>query len=125
GSPFLLRVKSYLGMIRRIRLFIAIEIPDPIKAELTKLQNLLRRAQADISWTKPENIHLTLHFLGEVEEGRLEILKQRCAVSAAEFAPFMMTLDGAGVFPDFRRPRVLWAGLSGELEIATQLQKQI
>lgn len=108
-----------------MRLFIAIEIPDPIKTELAKLQNELRRAQADVSWTKPENIHLTLRFLGEIAEGRLEALKRVCADAAAEFAPFTLTLDGAGVFPNFRRPRVLWAGLAGEIEVAARLQRRL
>jgi len=59
-----------------MRSFIAIEIPDSIKTELAKLQNELRRVQADVSWTKPGNIHLTLRFLGEVEEDRMEALKR-------------------------------------------------
>jgi 2'-5' RNA ligase len=108
-----------------MRTFIAIEIPDSIKTELAKLQNDLRRAQADVSWEKQENIHLTLRFLGEVEEEGLVVMKQVCAEIAADFAPFMLTLNGVGAFPNFRQPRVLWAGLAGEIKIAAQLQKRL
>jgi len=108
-----------------MRTFIAIGLPGPIKTELAKLQNELRRAQADVSWTKPENLHLTLRFLGEVEEGRLEALKRVCAESAAEFAPFTLRLNGTGVFPNFRQPRVLWAGLAGEIDAAARLQRRL
>src|SRR5689334_4831235 len=108
-----------------MRTFIAIELPEQIKTELAKLQNELRRAQADVSWTKPENIHLTLRFLGEIQERQLEALKRVCAESAAEFAPFRLALKEAGVFPNFRQPRVLWAGLAGELEAAARLQRHL
>lgn len=108
-----------------MRTFIAIEIPEAVKTVLSVMQNELRRAQADINWTKPENIHLTLRFLGEVDEKRLEDVKRSCAEAAAEFAPFTLKLNGAGVFPNFRQPKVLWAGLAGELEIAGKLQRRL
>src|SRR5262249_43454529 len=126
SSNLPLEASEYKGSaLTAMRTFIAVEIPEQIKTELAKLQNDLRRAQADVSWTKPENIHLTLRFLGEIAEGRLEALKRICADSAAEFRPFTLALNGAGVFPNFRQPRVLWAGLAGEIEIAAQLQKRL
>ncbi len=108
-----------------MRLFIAIEIPDAIKTELSKLQTELRRAGADVSWTKPENIHLTLRFLGEVGEWQLDDLKRLCAEIAAEFQPFSLRLKDTGYFPNFRQPRVLWVGLAGETGIAAELQERL
>lgn len=110
---------------RGMRLFVAIEIPEAIQTALAGMQQELRRAQADINWTKPENIHLTLRFLGEVEAGRVDALKRVCNETAARFRPFVLQMSGAGVFPNFRQPRVLWAGLSGETETAATLQKQL
>src|SRR5262249_20105479 len=120
-----LPINAAICSFNRMRTFIAIEMPKQIKAALARLQQDLRRAQADVSWTRQENFHLTLRFLGEVEERRLEALKQVCAESAAEFAPFTLRLGGAGVFPNLRRPRVLWAGLAGDVEIAAALQRRL
>jgi 2'-5' RNA ligase len=105
-----------------MRTFIAIDIPPTIKMALSAMQVELRRAASDVSWTKPENFHLTLRFLGEVAEKQLPELKRICDETAAAIRPFRLTLNGAGVFPNFRQPRVLWAGLSGEIEAAIKLQ---
>jgi|SRR5215475_6435791 len=108
-----------------MRTFIAIEIPSEIKSALTALQNELRRAGADVSWTKPENIHLTLNFLGEVDESRIGEVEKVCVDSAHEFQPFALGLGGAGVFPNSRQPRVLWAGLSGNIEKTAELRGRL
>jgi RNA 2',3'-cyclic 3'-phosphodiesterase len=83
----------------------------------------LRRAGADVSWTKPENIHLTLRFLGEVDERRIGEVEKVCVSSAAEFQPFTLSLGGAGVFPNARQPRVLWAGVRGEIEKTMEMRR--
>lgn len=108
-----------------MRLFIAIEIPETVKAELNELQVELRRAGAEVGWTKPENIHLTLRFLGETGEDMLDDLKRICSQTAAEFQPFKLQTKDIGYFPSFRQPRVLWAGLGGEIETAKELQKRL
>jgi RNA 2',3'-cyclic 3'-phosphodiesterase len=106
-----------------MRTFIAIEIPSEIKSALTALQTDLRRAGADVGWTKPENMHLTLNFLGEVDERRIGDVEKACIYSAAEFQPFTLGLGKAGVFPNARQPRVLWAGVAGEIEKAVEMRR--
>ncbi len=108
-----------------MRTFIAIEIPAEIKTALSGLQTELRRAGAEVSWTKPENIHLTLKFLGEIEQRLVNEIERACVETVAEFQPFKLDLTGAGVFPKARQPRVLWAGLSGEMETLLAMQKQL
>lgn len=108
-----------------MRTFIAIEVPEAIKTELARLQTELRKTGAEVVWAKPDNIHLTLRFLGEVEERRLAELKQLCVETAAEFQPFTLRLKDIGYFPNFRQPRVVWVGLAGEMEVARQLQKRL
>src|SRR5262252_9661329 len=108
-----------------MRTFIAIEIPSEVKSALAALQDELRRAGADVSWTRPENIHLTLRFLGEVDEMRIVEVEKVCVASAAEFRPFTLRLNDTGVFPNARQPRVLWAGLAGEIEKAVEMRKRI
>jgi RNA 2',3'-cyclic 3'-phosphodiesterase len=108
-----------------MRTFIAIEIPSEIKSALAALQTGLRRAGADVSWTKPENLHMTLKFLGEVDERRIVEVEKACVLSAAEFQPFTLSLNDTGVFPNAKQPRVLWAGLSGEVENVVEMHRRL
>jgi len=108
-----------------MRTFIAIEIPAEIKAALAALQTELRRVGADVNWTRAENIHLTLKFLGEVDERLIGEIEKVCVDSVAEFRPFALSLNDTGVFPDSRQPRVLWAGLSGEVEKVIEMQRRL
>ncbi len=108
-----------------MRTFIAIEIPEEIKSALAALQNELRRTAAVVSWTKPENIHLTLKFLGEIEEQKLGQIERACLETAAETASFTLNLSDAGVFPHHKQPRVIWVGLGGETASLTDLQSRL
>ncbi len=108
-----------------MRTFIAIEIPAEIKSALSALQTELRRAGADVNWTRPESIHLTLKFLGEVDERSIGKIENAIISAAAEFQAFTLRLDVTGVFPNSRQPRVLWAGLSGEVETAGELHRRL
>lgn len=108
-----------------MRTFIAIEIPAEIRAALAALQIDLRRAKADVGWTKPDNIHLTLQFLGEIEEQRISEIADVLAGCAGQFQAFTLRLNGVGVFPNARQPRVLWAGLSGEVETLLAMQRDL
>jgi 2'-5' RNA ligase len=108
-----------------MRTFIAIEIPSEINSALAALQTKLRRAGADVSWTKPENLHLTLNFLGEVDEQSIVEVEKVCVSLAAEFQPFTLSLNDTGVFPNTRQPRVLWAGLSGEVDNVYEMHTRL
>jgi 2'-5' RNA ligase len=108
-----------------MRTFIAIEVPSEVKSALAALQTELRRAGADVSWTGPENIHLTLRFLGEVDERRIGEVEEVCVASAAEFQPFTLRLNDTGVFPNARQPRILWVGLAGAIERAGEVRKRL
>jgi RNA 2',3'-cyclic 3'-phosphodiesterase len=91
-----------------MRLFIAIELPDDLKTELGKLKMDI----PGVRWVPKEQIHLTLDFLGEVEETTVERLTGKLA---RRHAPgFKLRLSGTGCFPNRRRPHVLWVGLEPE-----------
>ena len=87
-----------------MRTFIAIEIPEEIKTALAALQSALRKANVAVSWTNPENIHLTLKFLGEIEERRLAEIARASMDAAAGVHPLTLRLDGTGVYPNARQP---------------------
>jgi 2'-5' RNA ligase len=108
-----------------LRAFIAIEIPAEIKTALGAAQASLRPLKADVSWTKAENVHLTLKFLGEVAETRLDELRAVMCETTVNEPYFALNLDGMGVFPNARQPRVLWTGLAGDVRRLQELQKTL
>src|SRR5205809_984446 len=98
------------------RLFIAISVPDKVKDEIEKAQNELRRALpgGSVRWTKREQFHLTLKFLGNVEAPRVEELTESLRRGLEGFAALRLKAEQIGFFPDARRPRVVWAGVQDE-----------
>jgi len=102
-----------------LRLFVALEPSELVRRRIGSLQAALRRAAgraaADVRWTDPATVHLTLQFLGAVPEERLPAVEGAVAAAAAEGAPLHLQVAGAGGFPSARRPRVLWAGLTGDV----------
>jgi RNA 2',3'-cyclic 3'-phosphodiesterase len=93
-----------------MRLFVAVHISEEVRAGLASLQERLRRAQPDVSWVKPANLHITLKFLGETEPKRLERMGPVLAGVAERVAAFSLVVAGAGTFGG-RVPRVIWAGV--------------
>jgi len=93
-----------------MRAFIAIDLPEPVRATLAGAQQRLRVACPDARWTRPEGIHLTLKFLGEISDAQTRQVVEALALTGA-FEPFSVEVKGFGFFPQARRPCVLWAGL--------------
>ena len=94
-----------------MRVFIAVFPPSEVVDALAALVARVRRAGDSISWVKPDNLHYTLRFLGELDERRVEAVRRAAAQAVIGLAPFAAVLGTPGAFPDFRRPRVLWIGL--------------
>ncbi len=103
-----------------LRLFVALDPPEPVRRRIAAMQSDLRRAAGrhadEVRWVAPENVHLTLQFLGAVPEERLEGLRGALAAAAASARPLSLEVKGAGGFPSARRPRVVWLGVGGEVE---------
>ena len=94
-----------------MRTFIAIELPAEIKAALNDLSERLRRSRASASWVKPERMHLTLRFLGEIPESDVARVGSLLEEHSAPFRPFTLSVANTGVFPNSRQPQVVWAGV--------------
>src|SRR5262245_22799730 len=100
----------------RIRTFLAIDPGKTIRDRLVSLQENLARLGAEVKWDEPENLHITLLFLGEVDERDvLEVCKAVTTVTQKHPA-FEISVEGAGCFPNPRRPRVLWVGVGKGLQ---------
>jgi 2'-5' RNA ligase len=96
----------------RLRTFIAVDIGKAIRAHAVALQETLARTGGgDVKWVEPENLHVTLLFLGEVDERTVPMVCRVVAERAQEYPSFSMTVERVGCFPNLRRPRVLWIGI--------------
>lgn len=107
------------------RLFLALEIPESIRAELIDLQKRLKRTGADVRWVRPEAIHLTLKFIGDFPISQIDPLAEALAPVAAACPALSIVPTAAGCFPGLARPRVVWAGLAGDLAAMADLAKAI
>ncbi len=110
-----------------VRTFIAIELDEATRRAIGDAQAQLKHARGahDIRWVAPENIHLTLKFLGDVDAEKMPALTRALADACASIAPFTLTFGGVGAFPNTRRPNVIWVGVAGEAETATRLSQKI
>jgi 2'-5' RNA ligase len=101
-----------------IRAFVAVDIESAeIKGKLVSAQDHLRQTGADLKLVEPENIHITMRFLGDISAPRVEEVKH--ALDAVEFAPFECEFVGMGAFPSMKRINVVWVGISaGSPELA-------
>jgi RNA 2',3'-cyclic 3'-phosphodiesterase len=109
----------------RIRTFLAIDPGKPIRERALALQNYLAETGVTVKWVESDNLHLTLIFLGEVEDRNLMAICRATAAEAGKHEPFPLTLAGAGCFPNERRPRVLWIGVSEGAEEVCSLQRAL
>ncbi len=93
-----------------MRLFVAVFPPAEVAERLAEWIEATREPGDGVSWVRPENLHYTLRFLGEVEESRAAAVLRAAQEAVRGARPFPLVLGEAGAFPDFRRPRVLWIG---------------
>ena len=111
----------------KLRLFIAINLPDSLRRTLQNVQKDLRQELQGLplGWSRIDGIHLTLKFLGDVEESRVNDIGERIVEIAGDWNSMQLELRAIGVFPSVKRPRVLWCGIDGELERLSQLQAEL
>jgi 2'-5' RNA ligase len=104
-----------------MRAFVAVELPEDARAALARWQSRLKAAGADVAWTAPEHLHVTMRFLGEIDDVQRAAV-ERCASAAAEpVAPFDAALSAPGAFPSIRRPRVVWMGIGQGADALAQV----
>lgn len=110
-----------------IRAFIAISLPEPIRQTLSNVQQQLRGRPGGTAgrWVHTESIHLTLKFLGDVEESSLPAISARMRRACANVSPFDIAIEGTGCYPNTRRPRVVWAGVRKPHEALSNLQARV
>ena len=109
------------------RLFVALAVPDEVKAKLEAAQADLRRVLPDrnVRWTRREQFHLTLRFLGDVEAAQVEALAEAIRTACAGFGALHLRAERIGCFPTRGYPRVIWAGVRDRAEQLPKLQQLV
>ncbi|HEY6945909.1 MAG TPA: RNA 2',3'-cyclic phosphodiesterase [Candidatus Acidoferrum sp.] len=101
-----------------MRLFVALEIPSEVRQNLVTLLVSLRAVTKEPRWVRPENLHVTLKFLGEVAEAKVDAVRSALAVIRSDDA-VALEFRGLGFFPNEKQPRVLWAGMEASTNLKT------
>ncbi|MGB2630994.1 MAG: RNA 2',3'-cyclic phosphodiesterase [Candidatus Omnitrophota bacterium] len=97
---------------KKIRSFIALELSQEARAELSRVENILKRSGANVKWVRPESIHVTLKFLGYITEDKVDPISKKLEEIASQTSPFDIVLSGIGAFPGWSHARVVWVGIS-------------
>ena len=97
--------------MKRLRTFIALDLGKAVRDKTVALQESLARAGADVKWVEQENLHVTLLFLGEVDDRDVPAVCRAVGDCCKERGPFTMGVEHVGCFPNMRRPRVVWVGV--------------
>lgn len=108
-----------------MRAFWAIDLNQQVRSALREFQNRLRTHLPPIAWVRPESLHLTVKFLGEVDEEQLASIQQAVENGIKDLSPFSLQIESVGGFPNMNQPRVLWAGVSGQIADLQKLVLQV
>jgi RNA 2',3'-cyclic 3'-phosphodiesterase len=108
-----------------VRLFVAVELSPPVRADLDARTGVLRDALDGWRWVPPEQWHLTLAFLGQIADERVDELTRRMGLAARRHEPFDLRLGGIGAFSNARRAKVLWTGVEGDRDALKALADSV
>ena len=108
------------------RVFCAIELSGAVRSSIQKHVDHLRAAapEAQASWSRIENIHLTIKFFGNVSQDRIPLISTAASRTASSFHPFPISISKAGVFPRTSQPRVVWIGIDDQMGSLSELQQR-
>ncbi len=112
--------------MNHIRAFIAIPLPDPIKTHLGQFQKQLKsKILLKASWPKPNSMHLTLKFLGNVDTGDIKTIQECMEMAVSNIPQFSLSATSIGVFPSVKKTRVIWSGIKGNIDVLNSLVQRI
>lgn len=111
--------------MEKVRTFIAIKLTPEIISNISGVQEELKKSVLEVKWVKPENVHLTLKFLGHITPEELEKVKLATRETLKPFAPFEVSVSGLGAFPKIEYPRVIWVGIDKGKKELTKIASRI
>ncbi|RPI74339.1 MAG: RNA 2',3'-cyclic phosphodiesterase [Desulfobacteraceae bacterium] len=107
----------------KFRSFLAFELSGPLKETMHRVSRELKKTALDAKWVKVDHIHLTLMFLGDIEEQSINQIDTAARAACGLYAPFSVSLKSMGCFPNKKKARVLWLGVGGDLSRMAGFQK--
>ncbi len=127
SSPCRFNIKDTLPIVMsgKLRTFIAIDLPEHIRSTVAGVQEHLKTDVPGVNWVHPENIHLTLKFLGDVHQDDLGRIREAMAAAISDIRPFFLGPAGIGAFPGLNRPRVIWVGIHGQTDVLKTLHRRV
>jgi len=108
-------------MNETVRTFVAVLLPDAVKQRIGVFLEDVIRMRADVKWVKPDNIHITLKFLGDVDNHKIGEVSACVQEAVRPFVRFTIGIAGTGMFPNDRRPSVLWIAVREGAETLIQM----
>ncbi len=111
--------------MRKIRLFLAVNLSDNVRNNISKLRDCMGKLTLDATWVREENLHLTIKFFGEVNVDLVSPIAATIQSATTAIAPFNISFSGLGYFPNSKRPRILWTGIEGQVNELVDLQKKL
>jgi 2'-5' RNA ligase len=108
-----------------IRSFLAFELPVEIREQIRVISKELKKMALPVRWVTVDNIHLTIVFLGSVNEDTIGDIEEKVNAVVKGFSAFEIKLNAVGAFPHWKRPRVIWIGLNGDRGILSNLRDEL
>lgn len=108
-----------------IRSFLAFDLPPEIGEVLSRVYGEVSRSSLDVRWVRAEGIHLTVVFMGDIQESDISPVGEQISGVCSRYGPFSISLKSMGCFPNSRNPRVLWVGVEGDLERMSRFRNEI
>ena len=114
-----------MSKLNTIRAFICFKLSERLISSIGRIQESVKQYDLKIKWVRPENIHLTIKFLGDIKCSEIDDIGRLIKETAMDFTPLLLSAQGIGVFPNLNRPRVIWIGISGQIGELIGLQKML
>lgn len=108
-----------------VRLFVVVEIPEEIQKKFMELQDKLKKADADVGWVAPGNFHITLKFIGAIDEEKIDAVTHRVKDAVAHINSFDISYIGIGVFPTEKNPRVLFVDVADPDKALAKIHEEL
>lgn len=108
-----------------MRAFLGVELRSDIKDRLVHIQNFMAATRANVKWVEKENLHVTLYFLGEIEESTAQDIIRAAGGMVESWSPFNIRVQGLGAFPNLRSPRVIWSGIEEGREELSEVHARL